>query len=424
MPLSESDIWLFGLNALAYILLFAWFWRQDRTLNLRTFITLLYAGSAICAPYVYHAIDEQFYNGVQIGHLSFWPFVYLFAMFLLMLSPLLQNNIQEIKHFDILNPKLLNVLTWVVVGIYAITILFSSLQIADLFSLETLMQNYADTINNTIDGFKVDVSPIERFTSIVKGATTDIVILLLAYHILTNQKAGIIAMGSCLGYDVLYSLSIGQRAVLLEIILSIVFIFLVTRQAMEERMRRRFSIALISFGAIAVLAFGTLTFARFAERDNSVAEYVLTYYSESWYIFNNHGLDPGGCRYGDFTAPLARRIIGLPCTQTMFESIDTFTTMRTNCSIFNTVVGDFTMDFGAIWTVIIFLLYATLMHRALLDADNENFPFAKLIIVIIAWRIASIGFIAYSYRGIGGNLQVVTDILFYLLMRKRYVLKQ
>jgi hypothetical protein len=193
---------------------------------------------------------------------------------------------------------------------------------------------------------------------------------------------------------------------------------------MEERMRRRFSIALISFGAIAVLAFGTLTFARFAERDNSVAEYVLTYYSESWYIFNNHGLDPGGCRYGDFTAPLARRIIGLPCTQTMFESIDTFTTMRTNCSIFNTVVGDFTMDFGAIWTVIIFLLYATLMHRALRDADNENFPFAKLIIVIIAWRIASIGFIAYSYRGIGGNLQVVTDILFYLLMRKRYVLKQ
>lgn len=424
MVFSELDIWLFGINALAYILLFAWFWRQDRTLNLRTFITLLYAGSAICSPYVYHAIDEQFYNGVQIGHLSFWPFVYLFAMYLLLLHPLLRENVQEIKHFDILNPSLLNVLTWVVVGIYAITIIFSSMQITDLFSLEKLMQNYADTINNTIDGFKVDVGPIERYTSILKSAMADITILLLAYHILTNHKAGIIAMALCMGYDMLYSLSIGQRAAILEIILSIGFIFLVTRHAMEERTRRRFSIALIAFGSVAVIAFGALTFARFSERDNTVTDYVLTYYSESWYIFNNHGLNPGGCRYGDFTAPLARRLLGQPCTQTMFESIDNFPSMRTNCSVFNTVVGDFTMDFGAIWTVVILLFYAALMHVSLRDANNENFPIAKLIIVIIAWRIASMGFIAYSYRGIAGNLQIVTDILFYLLLRKRYVLKR
>ena len=64
------------------------------------------------------------------------------------------------------------------------------------------------------------------------------------------------------------------------------------------------------------------------------------------------------------------------------------------------------------------------MHLSLRDANNENFPIAKLIIVIIAWRIASMGFIAYSYRGIAGNLQIVTDILFYLLLRKRYVLKR
>ena len=304
---------------------------------------------------MYHAIDEQFYNGVQIGHLSFWPFVYLFAMYLLLLHPLLRENVQEIKHFDILNPSLLNVLTWVVVGIYAITIIFSSMQITDLFSLEKLMQNYADTINNTIDGFKVDVGPIERYTSILKSAMADITILLLAYHILTNHKAGIIAMALCMGYDMLYSLSIGQRAAILEIILSIGFIFLVTRHAMEERTRRRFSIALIAFGSVAVIAFGALTFARFSERDNTVTDYVLTYYSESWYIFNNHGLNPGGCRYGDFTAPLARRLLGQPCTQTMFESIDNFPSMRTNCSVFNTVVGDFTMDFGAIWTVVILL---------------------------------------------------------------------
>ena len=424
MVFSELDIWLFGINALAYILLFAWFWHQDRTLNLRTFITLLYAGSAICSPYVYHAIDEHFYNGVQIDHLTFWPFVYLFAMYLLVLRPLLRDNVQEIKHVDILNPRLLNVLTWVIAGIYAVTIIFSSMHIADLFSLEKLMQNYADTINNTIDGFKVDVGPIERYTSILKGAMADITILLLAYHILTNQKAGIIAMALCMGYDMLYSLSIGQRAAILEIILSIGFIFLVTRHAMEERTRRRFSIALIAFGSVAVIAFGALTFARFSERDNSVADYVLTYYSESWYIFNNHGLDPGGCRYGDFTAPLARRLLGKPCTQTMFESIDNFPSMRTNCSVFNTVVGDFTMDFGAIWTVVILLIYATLMHVALRDADKENFPISKLIIVIIAWRIASMGFIAYSYRGIAGNLQIVTDILFYLLLRNRYVLKR
>lgn len=424
MQLSELDYILFGINALAYILLFVRFWRIDRRWNLRTFITLLYASSAVFSPHVYQVIDEHFYQGVQIGHLTFFPFVYLFLMYLLLFSPLLHSNIQDIKQFDILNPKLLNILTWVVVSIYAITIAFSGIHITDLFSLEKLMQNYADTVNNAIDGFKVDVSMIERITSIFKGATTDIVILLLAYHIITNQKTGIIAMALCMGFDVIYNLSIGQRAVILEVIFSFAFIFLFTRQAMDEKIKRRFSIGLITFGAIAVLAFGALTFARFSERDNSIADYVLTYYSESWYIFNNHGLDPGGCRYGDFTAPLIRRMMGKECTKTMFESVDKFTSMRTNCSIFNTIVGDFTMDFGVIWTTIIMFLYAALMHFALRNEDSDHFPFAKLIIVIIAWRIAAIGYISFSYRGIGGNIQLVADLLFYFLLRYRYVYKR
>lgn len=424
MVLNELDYILFGINALAYILLFVRFWRIDCRWNLRTFITFLYAISAVFSPHVYHAVGEHFYNGIQIGHLTFFPFVYLFFMYLLLFSPLLHSNIQDIKQFDIPDPKLLNILTWAVVGIYAITIAFSGIHITDLFSLEKLMQNYSDTLNNAIDGFKVDVSLIERITSIFKGATTDIVILLLAYHIITNQKVGIIAMTLCMGFDVIYSLSIGQRAVILEVIFSFAFIFLFTHQAMEEKTRRRFSIGLITFGATAVLAFGALTFARFSERDNSVADYVLTYYSESWYIFNNHGLDPGGCRYGDFTAPLIRRMMGKEYTKTMFESIDKFTTMRTNCSIFNTVVGDFTMDFGVIWATIIMLLYATLMHFALRHDDSENFHFAKLIIIIIAWRIAAIGYISFSYRGIGGNIRLVADLLFYFLLRYRYVYKR
>lgn len=424
MNLSALDNILFGLNALAYLLLFCWYWYHDRCLNLRTFITLLYAGSAMFAPYVYKVIDPSFYNGIQVGNLTFWPFVYLFIMYLLLLSPLFHRNIQGIQQFEFNNPRLLNVLTWFIVGIYGITILFSNVKLTDLLSIDQLMQNYADTLNNTIDGYKVDVSPIERFTSIFKGAFTDLVILLLIYHILTQQKAGIAAMVICLGYNVIYNLSIGQRAIILEIILSFVFVFLIARHAMAESTRRHFSISIITFGVIAVMAFSVLTFARFSERDNSVADYVLTYYSESWYIFNNHGLDPGGCRYGDFTAPLIRRMMGKPCTNTMFESIDTFTTMHTNCSVFNTVIGDFTMDYGAIWTTIMMILYVILMRHALPGEETDAYPFARLIILFIAWRIASIGFIAFSYRGIGGNIQLVTDIILYFFLRNRYVLKR
>ena len=284
MPLNEWDHILFGVNAIAYILLFLCFLAKDRTLNFRTFITLLLAGSAVFSPYVYRTIDETFYHNVIIGHLTFWPFFFLFVMYLLILSPLMRSNIQEIKQFEISNPRLLNAITWFVVVIYGITILFSGIKTTNLFSMEQLMQNYTNTLSNTIDGFKADVSPIERFTSIFKGAMTDIVILLLIYHILAKHKAGIIAMVACMGYNVIYSLSIGQRAVILEIILSFIFIFLAARYAMSESTRRKFNISLIAFGAVAVLAFGILTFARFSNRDNSVADYVLTYYSESWYI--------------------------------------------------------------------------------------------------------------------------------------------
>ena len=424
MHLVELDRILFGFNALVYIVIFAWYWYKDRCLNLRTFITMLYAGSAIFAPYVYCAMDPNFYNGVLIEHLTFFPFLYLLAVYMLILSPLLHKNIQNIQHYEISNPKLLNVLTWVVVAIYVVTIATSSMIVTDLFSIEKLLQNYIDTVNNTIDGYRVDVGVIERVTSILKGATTDIVILLLIFHLINNNKIGIIAMLACMGYNILFSLSIGQRAGILEVIFSVILIYFIVKNTLTEKVRRRLSISLVFFGILTIVAFGMLTFARFSERDNSIANYVLTYYSESWYIFNNHGIDPGGCRYGDFTAPLVRRLMGQTYTQTMFESIDTFTTMRTNCSIFNTVVGDFTMDYGAIWTALLFIGYALLMHHAIRGTNTEEFPFEKLIIIIIAWRIASIGFIAFSYRGIGGNLQLVTDIILYFILKHRYVINK
>ena len=116
--------------------------------------------------------------------------------------------------------------------------------------------------------------------------------------------------------------------------------------------------------------------------------------------------------------------MGKPCTTSMFESIDKFASMRTDCSVFNTVIGDFTMDYGTLWTVIIILIYAILMRHALQGDNTGALPFAKLIIVYIAWRIASLGFIAFSYRGIGGNIQLVTDILFYFFISKQYALKR
>ena len=422
MQLNELDSILFGLNALAYVLLFVWFWYQDRCFTLRTFITLLYAGSAIFAPYAYCAIDERFYNKVMIGHLTILPFCYLMMMYLMIFSPLLHSNLQRVTRFEILNPRLLNALTWVLSGVYLITIIFSKVELMDIFSLEQLMQNYIDTLNNTIDGFQVEVSTMERIASILKSATTDVVLLLLAYHIIQRHRWGILAMTVCLGYNIISSLSVGQRAVILEIIMSVIFIFLAIRFSMEEKPRRFLTIGLIGLGSFTLVAFGAITFARFADRDNTVMQYVMTYYSESWYIFNNHGLDPGGCRYGDFTAPLVRRAMGKPCTKTMFDSIDSFPTMRTNCSVFNTVVGDFTMDFGVLWTFVIFSLYAGLMHRELREADPESFPIQKLLLVILAWRIASLGYIAFSYRGIGGNLQIVTDLILYVILSRNYVL--
>lgn len=57
-------------------------------------------------------------------------------------------------------------------------------------------------------------------------------------------------------------------------------------------------------------------------------------------VFNNYGMDANGIRYGDRTAPLIRKLLGLKTSTNYYERRFVYSKMLVNDSYFITFIGD------------------------------------------------------------------------------------
>ena len=171
---------------LLWVVTFTIYWRRKRNLDAGWIIILSYLVSAGLAIRLY-TMPAVYYD---FEPLRFFPFVYLFLMLLLALSPVIRFDSKQITsieqpHMFVLNATACFIIFFSILYIPALYKLIQGGGLTQLLSnSEAGQEMYSEAISAAGDSG----SGIENIPSIVVNAFSDIVIFLLFYYLSLPKK--------------------------------------------------------------------------------------------------------------------------------------------------------------------------------------------------------------------------------------------
>ena len=134
--------------------------------------------------------------------------------------------------------------------------------------------------------------------------------------------------------------------------------------------------------------------------------------------FNNFGLDNNGLRYGDRTFPFFKEILGFDnVPKNFWERRDKYPNLTINDEVFISFVGDFTLDFGPIVTLLFFLIISIIIYR-IACLRNSVLYFHHLILIHLLIYVCSIGSLKlFPFSDISGNLKLSVYVISYFIFK-------
>ena len=369
--------------------------------SLIIFFNILYS---ICSLIIYNDVvisrDGFFLNA------EFWPFVYLFVAQIIVMIPLLRN---EHKISTIVQPSqvLLKWFAYIYVLLALIQIPFIYQDIRDgLYILLTSENGGSYLYNNRIH-------TSNGVGYLFYYMFTDIAIFVFFYMSSIGIKERLLKYGIIIAVSLslIRPISMGLRTEttlrLLSIVVSYFTLYRYIPNSLQRTLKRQGSIVL---GCILALLF-ILTASR---AQKGVGSYIMEYIGQGNLYFNSYGLDAGGIRNGDRTAWLFKRYLGYVMPKDLQETREKYSEMKLDDGHFSTYVGDFTLDYGGVWTLIIFCVFSFLMFY-ITQVRHGKILFHQLLgLYFIMCICVQGGFYLFSYS-YGGNYVIIAFIFMYFL---------
>ncbi|MCQ2360718.1 MAG: oligosaccharide repeat unit polymerase [Paludibacteraceae bacterium] len=410
------------LNVLLYLFSYSWYRYKHKTFDVVAFALLLFLSISILG-----FISFCFSTGQYIPYLPdlhLYPFLYLFVMMMIALSPALSSNISKCNLqkpsessvsficcicFVLFLLQLPELLTSGINAFYST--LFSDSGAAELYKqkmMKAAIQGH--TITNCI--------------AIFSNALTDIAILLLAYQSISKQgsKRNTVFLALMILCSFTRKIIDGERAGIVSILTSLVCAVLLFVQWIPKH--RLHQVKRITIFGIIILSipFMAITISRFGSSKDPSQQNATT--SFIWYIgqpmifFNNYGLDAGGIRHGDKTALLFKLALGdKNVPMNYVERRAKYSHLKIDDYVFYTFVGDFTLDYGPFPAFILFLLFAVIF-RLLTKPRDGTLQFCQIVLLYCCVNICCQGVISlYTYGDVGGNLKLIVYLIFYLYFK-------
>lgn len=418
----DKNILYLLINVLLYVAAFIVYQRKRKKLTVVSALILFYGLSAIVAL---HLFDNPF-NSRKYNDLTLFPFIYLFIMLALALSPLLK--VDKIKYKEIKPPSdiVYNIFCIVVILIMVSTLRnsFSTFG-ATLTNMIINESAGADIYSNMNFSSKSSGYGISNLSAVLKNVFSDFPVFLLMYQLTRKRKNVLITIGLVLSVLIspMASVSVASRGALVNFLICMFMWFLYMRQWMTKKVRKWFTIISLTLVSVFILAFVLITNSRFgAFGNNDYALYSLeSYYGQAFLNFDNYGLDAGGIRYGDRTVTGVKGLlIGFDnVPKNYVERVLKYSDLKLNERSFYTFVGDFTIDFGPLVAVLIFIAFA-IFFRKQFNSGDEVMPFHKLITVYFLVCLYCRGLSLFPYSDIIGNIQCLMLILAYFYFKIDY----
>jgi len=409
---NDSNIILLG-NFILWLFTFIIYQKRKSTFDVGSFLLLFYLSIVIVGFYVFnHPLAK-----VDFKEVSLFPFVYLYAMLMLATYPLLKFDSLKVNSISNPNDYKVNTISIIVI----IAILFQIPDIISNFStgLSSMLVDdsggaelYSEMISNYD---KAGDGKIENLASIFSNVFSDISIFLFFYCLTLERKNKFILIGLFISIvlTMLSIISSGGRGGVVNILLTVLTCYILFKNFLSLPIRKRIfkimviTMLLISFPVILI------TISRFGQGNTDMGYANAWYYGQSYLNFNNYGIDAGGIRNGDRTASFFKGLFVDDMPKNYLERRQKYFYMKMDESVFYTFVGDFTLDYGAIVTAFIFLLFSFLFVRKTKVIGN-TIQIHQLFLLFFILCVCVQGQVGlFTFADVGGNLKIIAFILVY-----------
>lgn len=406
------------VNALIWVFTFVIYQYKTRYFGVGSGILLLYTIISILAIDLYYSEDAVMFNDLYL-----FPFIYLFSMILLASSPILTMGEKHIKQIESPNMRLFNI---VCIGL----IVFSFVGLPETITAirENLIFILLDSdsgkdLYNEWAGTNTSKSNSAfNIISILSNASTFTALPFFIFYTIQNttKKHKFISIGLAISALIspLYAILSGSRFSLAIFIFNMIFSLIFVRNLLSKKSRKKLIKGITVLCTIFFVLFMAVTFSR-ANGDAARAfQSIERYGAEAPLLFNNYCLDAGGTRQGDYTAVAFKYIAGMHPAMYYAGRLNKYAHMKIDESRFYTFVGDFTLDYGPVWAVVILLATALFFKRCLIVKDG-TMTFHQFLMFYLL-MVGCLGYFQFPLGRETGNIRMILILFFALLFKVVY----
>lgn len=386
------------------------------------------AGCFVLSTYVMYAINSYLLYGTTYYYfnpqpLKLFPFIYLFAMMLIGLLPVLK--FETISEIPIQQPSRKLIHAFCLVFIITTLIHFPS-AIGNISSgLAMILSGGGQEIySDSLELVEHTGGGISNLAAIISSAFAQIGFLLTVYYLtLKNHNKWILILLfiSCV-MKMLNGITLGQRGGIVEPLLILIASFFLLKNYMKPIYRKIALVTGVVLVSLLMIPIVYITLSRFDDKVLNPGESTIYYLGIENINFNNYALDDNGIRYGDRTVPLFKRMLGFDNVPKNFvERRAMYPNLKLNDESFSTYVGDIAIDFGPYVAVVIICFFSLLFMR-LTAKGKQGYKFHQLLAVHFLLYLCVIGGIKlFPYSDTGGNLKIIVFIVAYFLFKNDYL---
>lgn len=385
------------------------------------------AGSAIMITYVLYAFfsiltlnNPIFYlDYYDFNHLTLFPFIYLFIMLVIALSPAIMYHFHPASQIETPNTNIFYLIAIISIlsALFLLPGIFANLG-DGLIKLMTDMDAGKDAYEEQLGNASESGGGITNIPAIIFNALSEISIFTFFYF-LTLKKKNVWLLSGLLvsiAVSVLLPIMSGQRGPVIYTILTVFLGYMFFKQFLSETIKKVVRYVGVIGVAITFLPIVAITVSRFsAMKQSTVTDYINWYIGQGNLYFNNYGLDDNGIRYGDRTFNLAKRIISSDASQNYLDRRSTYGSLYVNDDVFTTFVGDFTIDFGPIVAFLIFVIFnAWVLYNTRVKRDKLKIQQALLLYFTMCICMQG-GMTLFSFSDTA-NLKMICFALLYVYL--------
>ena len=345
---------------LIWILTFGWYQYKRNVLD---------GGSAIILSYIAYAIFSilTLNNPIPIAMYAYeplkvFPFIYLYVMLMIAISPAIYHHLTPVRTIEDPHTRTIHILSIIII-------------ICSVMLIPNIVTNFGDGVIKLFtdndagkDAYAEQLkeaedsgNSISNLVAIIYNMSFDISVFLSFYLLSLKKKnpAIVILLFMSLLIGIFMAVMKGQRSVVILNLLTIIAGYMLFREYISKRINR----AILTFGIGCIvtisLPVAAITISRFdnRERSSAISDYLNWYIGQANLYFNNYGLDAGGVRYGDRTMNLVKRLIDPSTPSNYVERREKYHNLKLDDNVFSTFVGDFTIDYGPVIAVVIFIVF-------------------------------------------------------------------